>query len=144
MRFLARLVIALIVVVLGLGLLIKVRDVYLRHKLVGTWECTFPDGVQSKWTMERDGSSTALLSLTNGRALTTLEGTTRVEFGYMRAIVGPRLGFLLVETDTKRDGTNVIIPNVSRCYINRLTDQELVINTVYTLYDSSTFRKVNK
>ena len=57
-RFLARLLIALIVVVLGLSLLIKIRDVYLQHKLTGIWVCTFQSGLQSTWRIERGGRYT--------------------------------------------------------------------------------------
>ena len=143
MRPVLKLFIALIVMVFALGALVKLRDVSLQHKLTGTWVADFPDGDRSQWSLEPDGSYSAQLTSTNGRVI-NLEGAVKVKYGYMHAIVGPRLGFLVVDTCTKSSETNAICPYVSHYYIAKLADRELVINTVYTLYDASTFRKTNR
>jgi hypothetical protein len=142
MRFILRLLIALIVIVLALGALVKIREVSLRHKLTGTWVADFPDGNRSTWSMEPDGSYSGQLTWTNGTVI-NLEGTTRVKFGFMHTPAGhPRLGFLIVETVTKTSETNATVPYSRREYIANLTDQDLVINVEYSMWDSSAFRKV--
>ena len=97
-------------------------DDKIRKKLLGTWvlEARYEGGsdMRSTVTIAPDGSYACTLDLpgrTNGPRTISMEGTFRVEDGF------------LIDTVTKHSQTNAKWPNTSRSRIVRIDDRELVL-----------------
>lgn len=98
-------------------------DDKIRKKLPGTWvlEARHEGGrdVWSTVTVAPDGSYTCTLDLpgrTNGPRTISMEGTFRVEDGF------------LIDTATKDSQTNSPLPYTVRSRIVRIDDRELVLD----------------
>jgi hypothetical protein len=118
-------------------------DDKIRKKLPGIWafEAKYETGsaVQNIITFAPDGSYTATIDTgrTNGPRVINVEGTFRVENGF------------LLETVTKNSQTDTLLTNTSRARIVGIDDRELVLDyekvpgVVYST-NQTVFRKQTK
>lgn len=119
-------------------------DEKIRGQLPGTWtfEARYASGnkILCQFTVALDGSYSSTITLphrTNGPRVISMEGTLRVEDGF------------LIDTKTKDSQTIASVPQTTRSRIIRIDDHELVLDdekipgTVYAT-NETVFRRQTK
>jgi len=119
----ALLLVAIPLLVTACGRNSESADEKLRKQLPGVWmfEAKYASGSEAlcRFTMASDGSYSSTITLphrTNGPQVVSMEGTFRVEDGF------------LIDTVTKNSQTNASVPSTNRSRIVRIEGRELVLS----------------